>query len=170
MGYADIAYIAYIARHMRLPDRPELCAFDETENPEKLARELAYYERFHWCAFIDWRPVSNICAIEQAPTLWRVGMFSTDEWSKVALSCTRFFQRTLYPTLYDLKCNRAECRSIVSHTDTRCWAKTRKLHPVFVKKQKGNRQNIFIVLVYVKLEKFGREATNVFRRYNGKFK
>ena len=92
-------------------------AFDETENPEKLARELAFYERFHWCAFIDWRSVSNISAIEQAPTVWRVGMFSTDEWPKVALSCNRFFQRTMYPTLYDLKCNRAECRSIVSLTD-----------------------------------------------------
>ena len=118
VGYADIAYVA---RHMRLSDRTELYAFDETENPEKLARELAFYERFHWCAFIDWRPVSNISAIEQAPTVWRVGMFSTDEWPKVALSCTRFFQRTMYPTLYDLKCNRAECRSIVSHTDAHKW-------------------------------------------------
>jgi len=31
-GYADIAYVA---RHMRLPDRAELYAFDKTENPKK---------------------------------------------------------------------------------------------------------------------------------------
>jgi len=77
-GYADIVYVA---RHMRLIDRTELYAFDETENPEKLARELTLYERYHWCAFIDWRPVTIISAIEQSPTLWRVGMFSTAGWN-----------------------------------------------------------------------------------------
>jgi len=117
-GYADIVYVA---RHMRLIDRTELYAFDETENPEKLARELTLYERYHWCAFIDWRPVTIISAIEQSPTLWRVGMFSTEEWPKVALSCTRFFYRTMAPTIYDLGCNRAECRSIVSHTEAHKW-------------------------------------------------
>jgi hypothetical protein len=75
-GYPEIVYVA---RHMRSPARTDLYAFDETKNSEN-SRELTFYERFHWCAYIDWQPVTIISAIEQAPMPWRVGMFSKDEW------------------------------------------------------------------------------------------
>jgi hypothetical protein len=38
------------------------------------------------------------------------------------------------------------------------------------KRQKINQQNVAKMLIYAKLEKFGQEATSVFRRYNGKSK
>lgn len=116
--YADIAYVA---RHMRALDRRELFAFDATENPEKLARDLTWYEQFHWGAFIDWQPVTIISAVEKAPTLWHVGMFSTDAWPKVALNCTLFYKQVIYPTLEKLGCNRAECRSYIAHKAAHRW-------------------------------------------------
>lgn len=117
-GYADIVHVA---RNMREPDRAELYAFDPTEDPQNLAQQLDFYERFHWAALIGWEPVTIISAIEQSPTLWRVGMFSTEKWPKVALSCTRFFHQEIYPRLYHEGCNRAECRSLITHTEAHRW-------------------------------------------------
>lgn len=117
-GYADVVYVA---RRMRTIDRRELYAFEASENPEVLASRLVAWSRFQWCAFLDWEPVAVINAIEEMPTLWRVGMFATDLWPRVGLNCTLFFRQVIFPKLEGLGCNRAECRSIAEHVDSHRW-------------------------------------------------
>lgn len=117
-GYADIVEVA---RNMRPSDKRELYAYDPTENPEKLARNLAAHERYHWVASSGWRPIVILSAIETAPTLWQVGMFATEEWPRVSLGCTLFFRHEIYPMLEKAGCNRAECRSYIHHATAHKW-------------------------------------------------
>ena len=111
-GYADIVHVA---RNMRMVDRREIYAFDLSEDPSKIAANFARFERFHWGAYLDHRPVAVISAIEQAPTLWSVGMFATGKWSLVARRCAFFIHHVVIPTLDAAGCNRAECRSHIQH-------------------------------------------------------
>ena len=69
----------------------------------------------------DIRQIAIISAIEQSTTLWRVGMFATDEWPSVARACTKFLCKTVCPLLCDLGCNRAECRSHIDHVSANRW-------------------------------------------------
>lgn len=117
-GYAEIVYVA---RRMRTIDRREMYAFDREPNPERLARQLVALARFQWCALLDWEPVAILSAVEEMPSQWRVGMFATDAWPRVALNCTLFFRRVIYPALEAAGCNRAECRSIDSHREAHRW-------------------------------------------------
>jgi len=92
----------------------------------------------------------------------------------------------MYPALYDLGHNRTECRSIASHTDAHEWldslgaVRECTIHDVGARREsyiqfswtrektKNKSTNVTKMLIYAKLEKFGQEATSVFRRYNGK--
>ena len=116
--YTDVVYVA---RRMRTIDRKEMYAFDRAVDPERMARRLVEWSRFQWCAHLGWEPVAIISAVEEMPTQWRVGMFASDRWPRVALNCTLFFRQVVYPTLEALGCNRAECRSLISHTDAHRW-------------------------------------------------
>lgn len=106
---------------MRDMDRLEMFAFDKSESAEDLAYNLASFERFHWVACRDERRIAIISVIEQSRTLWRVGMFATNEWPSIARACTKFLCKAVYPMLYDLGCNRAECRSHIDHVTAHRW-------------------------------------------------
>ena len=140
-GYADIVEVA---RNMRPSDKRELYAYDPTENPEKLARNLAAHERYHWVASSGWRPIVILSAIETAPTLWQVGMFATEEWPRVSLGCTLFFRHEIYPMLEKAGCNRAECRSYIHHATAHKWLEVLGAERECVLNDVGIHRDIYI--------------------------
>lgn len=146
-GYADVVYVA---RRMRGVDRREIYAFDPGECPERFARQLVAWPRFHWCAFAGWEPVAIISALEEQPTSWRVGMFATEAWPKVALRCTLFFRHVIYPTLERLGCNRAECRSIADHVDAHRWLELLGARRECVITDVGHRRDVYIQFAWTR--------------------
>lgn len=120
---AGLCDVALVAARMREVDRQEIRALrGDGANAADVAMDAVYGRRsVAFCAWSGDEPVAAFGAAEVRPTLWSVWLFATEGWPTVALAATRFVRRELLPGLLAAGANRAECRSIVDHTQAHRW-------------------------------------------------
>jgi len=53
--------------------------------------------------------------------VWNVHMFATDNFSKIAISLTKFVKNVIVPSLTAIGSHRVECKSMDGHEDAHKW-------------------------------------------------
>jgi hypothetical protein len=117
----ELSAVTAIARSMRAADRREIFACRFREDPDELAAQVLAVAT---CGFVAWspaQPVAVVAAVEAWPGFWRVAMFATDQWPRVAASTTRAVRRAMIPALLVAGGRRAECCSDAEHQDAHRW-------------------------------------------------
>lgn len=121
------ADLLYITDNMRDWDRGEIFATRWDDDNAKLVDGILAGGEFGWVAGLD-KPIAAFGAVPVWNGVWQVWMFATDEWPKVALGVTRFIKKVMIPTLEEVGCHRAECRSMEGHEVAHRWLEALGAH------------------------------------------
>ena len=118
------ADLLYVADNMRALDADEVFATSWTDDRASLVAGILGGGEFGWIAGDGGLPIAAFGAVPSWNGVWQVWMFATDDWPKVAFEVTRFIKRIMIPSLEEVGCHRAECRSMDTHTVAHKWLKT----------------------------------------------
>ena len=116
--YSDLAFIA---RNMRDQDAEEILPLVPGQSAENLAYMTLASGGISTVALWKGQPVAAFGACEAQPQFWKVWMFATDNWPRVALSVTKNILRVIRSEMIDSGAVRADCWSIEGHTTAHCW-------------------------------------------------
>lgn len=115
--------VLYITHHLREWDRKEVFATRFSDDPDQLAMDVLRWGPNWWVAGED-KAIAVIGATEVWPGCWSVGMFATDEFSKIGLPLTKWVKRSMIPHIAQQGIRRGECRSIEGHEMAHRWLET----------------------------------------------
>lgn len=110
----------YVAANMREWDKKEIYATRWNDDPSEVASDCVGCGDFVWTAALN-EPIAIIGASPLRPGVWQVFMFATDNFSKIALSLTKFAKRVIIPALRSSGAHRIECKSMEGHIDAQNW-------------------------------------------------
>lgn len=115
--------LSFIVHNMREWDRREVYAVSSTDDPGELVDHLlANMGKFAFIAcHDDGEPVVAIGAVMGWPGFWSPWAIGTDRFAEIALPLTRFVRNEMIPAMKDLGFRRAECFSMVGHTESHRW-------------------------------------------------
>ena len=116
-SYADAVYVA---RRMRQLDAEEIYPHLWNPTPENLAA-ASCQSKIKFVALLDGEPVVAFGGTERFPKVWLVWMFATDQWTKVALSVTRFVRRQMMVEINRYEPVRLDCWSMDGHYTAHQW-------------------------------------------------
>lgn len=112
----------HVAAGMRDADYREIFATRWNDDLVDLTVDCLNARRFSWIACADdGTPVAVVGAWPTHPGVWQVYFFTTDRWSQISLSLTRWIRRVMIPALRNAGAHRAECKSLSSHTEAHRW-------------------------------------------------
>lgn len=113
--------IAYIARRMRAADLREIFALRSSDDINLLISDMLQFQTS--VAMRDGRPVAVVgCRqLTEAPWIWSLGGFGTDEWPKVKFSLTKFITQEMIPAMISCGSQRIICHIAAWRTDTLRW-------------------------------------------------
>lgn len=111
----------YIAKRMRALDREEIFATRWDESEESLCADAVAVPGMSFIVSKNGEPVCALGGVPEHPGCWSVWMFATDKWNSVALTATKFVKRWLIPAIENTGANRAECKSISTHSVAHKW-------------------------------------------------
>lgn len=117
VNYSDALFVA---ANMREWDRKEIYATRWNDDPSDIATDCCYMGDFGWVA-CEPEPIAVVGAGPMHPGVWGVHMFATDNFSKIAISLTKFVRRVIIPSLAATGAHRAECKSMEGHEDAQKW-------------------------------------------------
>lgn len=110
----------FVAKNMREWDKKEIYATRWNDDPSDVAQDCVWLGEFGWIAS-DPEPIAVIGAGPCHPGVWNVHMFATDNFSKIAISLTKFVKRVIIPSLAASGAHRVECKSMDGHEDAQRW-------------------------------------------------
>lgn len=114
--------VFHVALNMRPIDREEIYGLRWEENPFIVTNEVMACSRFAWVAWWNEKPAAVFGGFETHPGAWRMFMFGTDDFPRLALGLTRFCIKTGLPALFnDLKARRLEADSHENHHEAHNW-------------------------------------------------
>jgi len=116
--YGDVVFIA---RRMRALDAEEILPLIWSGRPEDLAAMSCSAGWFSTVALYDGKPVAAYGASLSRPQFYRVWMFATDDWPRVALTVTRDIRQRMMPAILETGAVRADCWSMAGHDVAHRW-------------------------------------------------
>jgi hypothetical protein len=116
--YGDVVFIA---RRLRALDAEEILPLIWSGRPEDLAAVSCSTGWFSTVALFNGKPVAAYGAYMQRPQFFRVWMFATDDWSRVALTVTRDIRQRMMPAMLETGAVRADCWSMDGHDVAHRW-------------------------------------------------
>ena len=130
--------VGTVAARMRLWDRREIFATRWDDDAERFAADLCRGFT-HGMGFVAGRgclPIAVFGGIEAWPGLWQVIAFATDEFPLIGAAVTRFIQAEVLPNGIARGAHRAECKSLLGHSQAHRWlevlgARREAEHPGF---------------------------------------
>lgn len=119
LNYPDVLYVA---ENMREWDKREIYASRFTDDPHDLAESTCLTGGISFIVKTDdGEPVVVFGAIPIGPTFWNAWMFCTDKFDSVAIELYKYIKRVVIPGILSTGAVRAECRSMVGHSDAHRW-------------------------------------------------
>jgi hypothetical protein len=140
--------VVWVARRMRVADREEIFATRWREDPIQLAAEAIQFSTFAWVARDGDEPVAVMGAVEECPHVFKVWMFATDRWRRVAGPMTHHVNETVIPVLTHVGANRAYCHSIAGHDVAHRWLKRLGAHCESAQPGYGKNGETFYVFAW----------------------
>jgi hypothetical protein len=111
--------VQYIAENMREWDKKEIYAGTWTEDPYAFTETIMRHPEFGWTFGIE-RPIVCLSAYSPWPGRWRVSMFATDEFHRIALPLARHIKKKVIPALMPFA-HRVDCESMEGHEEAHKW-------------------------------------------------
>ena len=137
----------FVATNMREWDKKEIYATRWTDDPSDIAQDCVNLGEFGWIAH-DPEPIALVGAVPCHPGVWNVHMFATDNFSKIAISLTKFVKNVIVPSLTAIGSHRVECKSMDGHEDAHKWLEFLGAHRESTLSEYGKENEDFHLYVW----------------------
>lgn len=114
----DLRRVLYVCHNMRLQDWSEVTNLMRVGvTPDVIAMGVMSASTFGFVACYRDIPVTVVQFAELLDGTWRVGLFSTDEWPRVARSVVREIRTNAIPHMLDLGAQYCEAYADAGHAE-----------------------------------------------------